>query len=104
MTIINLIKLIKPIPELYIRKHSIFCFEAFVNGWYHRDEKEDVKANVLYTEFYEWQERNIRLIILWGGLISFIINLKLKRRLWMSSSSYSILFIKKNTKQVYGKG
>ena len=47
MTIIDLIKLIKPIPELYIRKHSIFCFEAFVNGWYHRDEKEDVKANVL---------------------------------------------------------
>ena len=42
MTIIELIKLIKPIPEMYIRKHSIFCFEAFVNGWYHRDEKEDV--------------------------------------------------------------
>jgi|GEM_PF-5487907 len=89
MTIIELIKLIKPIPELYIRKHSIFCFEAFVNGWYHRDEKEDVKSDVLYTEFYEW-------------LIYFFINLKRKKRLWMSSLFYSILFIKKNMKQVYG--
>ena len=43
-------------------------------------------------------------MIVGAGLIYFIINLKLKKRLWMSSSSYSILFIKKNTKQVYGKG
>ena len=39
-----------------------------------------------------------------AGQIYFSINLKQKKRLWMSSLSYSILFIKKNTKQVYGKG
>jgi len=82
MTIIDLIKLIKPIPELFIGIHNIFCLEAFINGWHYRDTKEVVEA----------------------GLISFIINLKQKKRLWMSSSSYSIPFIKKNTKQVYGKG
>jgi len=54
MTIIDLIKLIKPIPELFIGIHNIFCLEAFINGWYYRDDKEDVRASVLYTEFYEW--------------------------------------------------
>ena len=54
MTIIELIKLIKPIPKLFIRKHSIFSLEVFIDGWYYRDDKEDVRASVLYTEFYEW--------------------------------------------------
>jgi len=54
MTIIDLIKQIKPIPELFIRKHSIFSLEVFIDGWYYRDDKEDVRASVLYTEFYEW--------------------------------------------------
>ena len=58
MTIIELIKLIKPIPELYIRKHSIFCLKAFIDGWCYRDIeeyiKEEAKEQVLYTEFYEW--------------------------------------------------
>ena len=54
MTIIDLIKLIKPIPELFIRKHSIFSLEVFIDGWYYRDDKEDVRASVLYKEFYEW--------------------------------------------------
>ena len=73
MTIIELIKLIKPIPEMYIRKHSIFCFEAFVNGWYHRDEKEDVKANVLYTEFYEWLRKkyNINNTMGWANILFY---------------------------------
>ena len=53
MTIIDLIKLIKPIPELFIGIHNVFCLEAFINGWYYRDDKEDVRASVLYTEFYE---------------------------------------------------
>ena len=60
MTIINLIKLIKPIPELYIRKHSIFCFEAFVNCWHYRNTKEDVRASILYTEFYEWLQEKYK--------------------------------------------
>ena len=54
MTIIELIKQIKPIPKLFIRKHSIFSLEVFIDGWYYRDDKEDVKASVLYTEFCEW--------------------------------------------------
>ena len=54
MTIIELIKQIKPIPKLFIRKHSIFSLEVFIDGWYYRDEEEDVKADILYTDFYEW--------------------------------------------------
>ena len=54
MTIIELIKQIKPFPVLFIRKHSIFNLEVFIDGWYYRDENEDVKADILYTEFCEW--------------------------------------------------
>ena len=54
MTIIELIKQIKPFPILFIRKHSIFSLEVFIDGWYYRDEEEDVKADILYTDFYEW--------------------------------------------------
>ena len=54
MTIIELIKQIKPFPILFIRKHSILSLEVFIDGWYYRDEEEDVKADILYTDFYEW--------------------------------------------------
>ena len=54
MTIVELIKQIKPFPILFIRKHSIFNLEVFIDGWYYRDEEEDVKADILYTDFYEW--------------------------------------------------
>ena len=54
MTIVELIKQIKPFPVLFIRKHSIFSLEVFIDGWYYRDEEEDVKADILYTDFYEW--------------------------------------------------
>ena len=37
MTIVELIKLIKPIPELFIGIHNVFCLEAFINGWHYRD-------------------------------------------------------------------
>ena len=64
MTIIELIKLIKPIPELYIRKHSIFCLKAFIDGWCYRDIeeyiKEEAKEQVLYTEFYEWLQEKYK--------------------------------------------
>ena len=61
MTIVELIKQIKPFPILFIRKHSIFNLEAFVNGWHYRDTKEDVKASVLYTEFYEWLRKKYKI-------------------------------------------
>ena len=61
MTIVELIKLIKPIPELFIRKYNIFYFEAFVNGWYYRDNKEDVKSGILYFEFYEWLRKRYKI-------------------------------------------
>ena len=54
MTIVELIKQIKPLPILFIRKHSIFNLEVFIDGWYYREEEEDVKADILYTDFYEW--------------------------------------------------
>ena len=60
MTIVELIKLIKPIPELFIRKYNIFYFEAFVNGWYYRDNKEDVTSGILYSEFYEWLQEKYK--------------------------------------------
>ena len=60
MTIIDLIKLIKPILELFIGIHNIFCLEAFINGWYYRDDKEDVRASVLYTEFYKWLQEKYK--------------------------------------------
>ena len=83
MTIIELIKQIKPIPKLFIRKHSIFSLEVFIDGWYYRDTKEDVKASVLYTEFYEWLQEKYKVGGSGGGGgIPFFINLK-----------YSSLFI-----------
>ena len=64
MTIIELIKLIKPIPELFIRGHSIFSLEVFINGWCYRDikgdAKEEAKEYVLYTEFYEWLQEKYK--------------------------------------------
>jgi len=64
MTVIDLIKLIKPIPELFIRKHSIFSLEVFIDGWCYRDikgdAKEEAKEYVLYTEFYEWLQEKYK--------------------------------------------
>ena len=60
MTIIELIKQIKPFPVLFIRKHSIFNLEVFIDGWYYRDEEEDVRASVLYKEFYEWLQEKYK--------------------------------------------
>ena len=73
MTIIELIKLIKPIPELFIGIHNIFCLEAFINGWYYRDDKEDVRASVLYTEFYEWLRKryNMRDSRGWANILYY---------------------------------
>ena len=61
MTIIELIKQIKPFPILFIRKHSIFNLEVFIDGWCYLDTKEDVKASVLYTEFYEWLRKKYKI-------------------------------------------
>ena len=51
MNIIELINLIKPRPELFIGEHDIFCLEAFLNGWYYRNQEEEVKANILFYKF-----------------------------------------------------
>ena len=73
MTIIELIKQIKPIPELFIIKHSIFSLEVFIDGWCYRDTKEDVKASVLYTEFYEWLRKkyNINDTMGWANILFY---------------------------------
>ena len=73
MTVIDLIKLIKPIPELFIRKYNIFYFEAFVNDWYSRDNKEDVTSGILYSEFYEWLRKryNIDNTMGWANILYY---------------------------------
>ena len=60
MNIIELINLIKPRPELFIGEHDIFCLEAFLNGWYYRNQ-EEVKANILYNDFYYWLRKKYHL-------------------------------------------
>jgi len=83
MTIIDLIKLIKPIPELFIGIHNVFCLEAFINGWYYRDDKEDVRASVLYTEFYEWlQETEEKALDEFFVLFNIFYMEKYKTNLW----------------------
>ena len=73
MTIIELIKQIKPIPELFIIKHSIFSLEVFIDGWYYRDNKEDVKSGILYSEFYEWLRKryNIDNTMGWANILYY---------------------------------
>ena len=68
-----MIKLIKPIPELFIRKYNIFYFEAFVNDWYYRDNKEDVTSGILYSEFYEWLRKryNIDNTMGWANILYY---------------------------------
>lgn len=61
MNIIELINLIKPRPELFIHEHDIFCLEAFLNGWYYRNQEEEVKANILYNDFYYWLRKKYHL-------------------------------------------
>ena len=61
MNIIELINLIKPRPELFINEHDIFCLNAFLNGWYYRNQEEEVKANILYKDFYYWLRKKYHL-------------------------------------------
>ena len=61
MNIIELINLIKPLPELFIGEHDIFCLEAFLNGWYYRNQEEEVKADILYNDFYYWLRKKYHL-------------------------------------------
>jgi len=51
MNIIELINLIKPLPELFIGEHDIFCLEAFLNGWYYRNQEEEGWADILFYKF-----------------------------------------------------
>jgi len=61
MNIIELINLIKPLPELFIHEHDIFCLDAFLNGWYYRNQEEEVKADILYNDFYYWLRKKYHL-------------------------------------------
>ena len=61
MNIIELINLIKPRPELFINEHDIFCLNAFLNGWCYRNREEEVKANILYKDFYYWLRKKYHL-------------------------------------------
>ena len=61
MNIIELINLIKPRPELFIHEHDIFCLYNFLNGWYYRNQEEEVKAYILYKDFYYWLRKKYHL-------------------------------------------
>ena len=61
MNIIELINLIKPRPELFIIEHDIFCLYSFLSGWYYHNQEEDVKANILYKDFYYWLRKKYQL-------------------------------------------
>ena len=56
MIITELIAIIRPRPGMYIGKNNIFCFKAFIDGWYFRLESEDVKIEIL-NDFYIWLQK-----------------------------------------------
>lgn len=47
MNVIELIRMIKDRPAMYIGKHSIFCLQAFIYGWHFRNINEDVQIQIL---------------------------------------------------------
>ena len=53
MNVIELIRMIKDRPAIYIGRHSIFCLNAFIAGWHFRNPKEDVQMKIL-TDFSLW--------------------------------------------------
>lgn len=53
MNVIELIRMIKNRPAMYIGKHSIFCLKAFIDGWYFRNIDENVKIELM-NDFSLW--------------------------------------------------
>lgn len=53
MNVIELIRMIKDRPAMYIGRHSIFCLKAFIDGWHFRNPNEDVQMKIL-TDFSLW--------------------------------------------------
>lgn len=53
MNVIELIRMIKDRPAMYIGKHSIFCLQAFIYGWHFRNINEDVQIQIL-NDFSQW--------------------------------------------------
>lgn len=53
MNVIELIRMIKDRPAMYIGRHSIFYLKAFIDGWHFRNPNEDVQMKIL-TDFSLW--------------------------------------------------
>lgn len=53
MNVIELIKMMKDRPAMYIGRHSIFCLKAYIDGWYFRNTDEDVQMKIL-NDFSLW--------------------------------------------------
>ena len=47
MNVIELIRMIKDRPAMYIGRHNIFCLRAFIYGWHFRNIDEDVLMQML---------------------------------------------------------
>jgi len=56
MNTVELINTLRNRTAMYIGKHSIFCFRAFINGWHFRNTEEDVNIEVL-NDFCLWLQK-----------------------------------------------
>lgn len=58
MNVLELIKLLEPRPVMYISRHNLSSLRAFIDGWYFRNQIDDVGMDIL-NDFQIWlQERN----------------------------------------------
>jgi hypothetical protein len=60
MNVIDLIKTIEKRPSMYISYNSIICLKSFIDGWYFRNENEDVKMEIL-NDFSKWLQELYKL-------------------------------------------
>jgi len=56
MNIVELINTLRNRTAMYIGKHSIFCFRAFINGYQFRNIQEDIDIEVL-DDFCLWLQK-----------------------------------------------
>lgn len=70
MDTIQLIKLLRERPGMYIGQNSIFCLKAFIDGWFFRDMKEDINIEIL-NHFCSWLQEKYNLddSLNWDGLL-----------------------------------
>ncbi len=63
MNIIELINMIRPRPAMYISSKSISCLKSFIDGWYFRNEEEEVGMDLL-NDFSKWLQDRYNLVVI----------------------------------------